>query len=72
MSGTLFFVNGDESTGDELWKSDGTELGTVLVRDIYKGGNTSNPSDLINVNGTLFFTAIDETQRLSGVEEQWN
>ncbi len=27
VSGTLFFVNGDESTGDELWKSDGTELG---------------------------------------------
>ncbi len=32
----------------------------MLVRDIYKGGNTSNPSDLINVNGTLYFTAIDE------------
>src|SRR5207249_10641696 len=42
--------------GDELWKSDGTEAGTVLVKDINPGPRGSEPSNLVDVNGTLFFT----------------
>ena len=41
--------------GRELWKSDGTEAGTVLVKDIAPGG--SSPSDLMECNGSLYFTA---------------
>ena len=37
-------------------ETDGTEAGTVLVKDINPGGN-SNPDQLVNVNGTLFFIA---------------
>src|SRR5262249_54913650 len=58
-----------------LWKSNGTVAGTTLVKDIYPGGtwygdwysgywyapNSSNPGNLTNVNGTLFFTANDGT-----------
>src|SRR5262249_5179286 len=33
--------------------------GTVLVRDINSGSAGSDPSNLTNVNGTLFFTAND-------------
>ena len=33
-SGTLFFAANDGSDGRELWKSDGTAAGTVLVKDI--------------------------------------
>src|SRR5262249_51406078 len=69
VNGTLFFTASDIN-GEELWKSDGTEAGTVLVKDIFPGGswdytyygnfytpNSSNPSNLTNVNGTLFFPA---------------
>jgi len=45
--------------GTELWKSDGTESGTVLVKDIRSGSATSFPRYLTNVNGKLFFTADD-------------
>src|SRR5262249_3286128 len=45
--------------GRELWQSDGTQAGTVLVRDITVGPAGSNPLGLVNVNGTLFFTATD-------------
>src|SRR5262249_4597510 len=45
--------------GMELWKSDGTDDGTVLVKDIVTGSNGSNPSNLTNVNGALFFRAND-------------
>ena len=45
----------------ELWKSDGTPEGTVLVTDIYSGSGSSNPRNLINMNGTLFFSASNRT-----------
>src|SRR5437016_4557014 len=56
VNGALFFVMDDETHGDELWKSDGTEPGTVLVKDINPGPRGSEPSSLVDVNGTLFFT----------------
>ena len=34
---TLFFAANDGVHGTELWKSDGTEAGTVLVKDINPG-----------------------------------
>ena len=49
----------DAAHGMELWKSDGTAAGTVLVKDINPGTASSIPSFLTNVNGTLFFTAND-------------
>ena len=61
MNGTLFFTANDATTGRELWKSDGTAAGTVLVKDINPGSDSSGPSYLTNVNGTLFFTADDGT-----------
>src|SRR5207248_6883299 len=74
VNGTLFFSAYDGTDGQELWKSDGTVAGTVLVKDIYPGAyyptgyysspygpHSSSPSNLTNVNGTLFFTANDGT-----------
>ncbi len=69
VGGTLYFAATD-ANGTELWKSDGTALGTTLVKDIYLGtspdwysgqpvGNSGNPSNLTNVGGTLYFTATD-------------
>ena len=33
--GTLFFAANDSTNGLELWKSDGTRSGTVMVKDIH-------------------------------------
>jgi len=59
VNGTIFFSASDGSNGIELWKSDGTTNGTVLVKDIYSGSNSSSPNNFLNVNGTLFFTATN-------------
>lgn len=47
----------------ELWKSDGTEAGTVLVKDIYTGQLPSAPASLVNVDGTLFFFCKNQCRR---------
>lgn len=39
----LFFVADNNVNGRELWKSDGTPAGTVLVKDIYQGSGSSYP-----------------------------
>ena len=57
----LFFVAADNRHGRELWMTDGTPAGTVLVRDIRKGPFDSDPGRLVAVGDLLFFRA--ETKR---------
>ncbi|MEX0897910.1 MAG: ELWxxDGT repeat protein, partial [Steroidobacteraceae bacterium] len=54
LGGTLFFVADDVAHGWELWKSDGTAAGTMLVKDINPGPEASFPTHLTVVGGTLF------------------
>ncbi|MCX5980388.1 MAG: DUF5050 domain-containing protein, partial [Nostocales cyanobacterium LacPavin_0920_SED1_MAG_38_18] len=60
VNGTLYFTaygyNGVNYLGYELWKIDPT-TGTPSVIDIVSGSGTSSPSNLININGVLYFTA---------------
>ena len=45
--------------GIELWKSDGTAAGTMMVADINPGPWSSFPEHFTDVNGTVFFQADD-------------
>ncbi len=57
IGGLLYFAATDGVNGVELWRSDGTQAGTVMVKDIRPGADSSFPRSLVNVNGVLFFTA---------------
>jgi len=45
--------------GDELWKSDGSGAGTVLIKDIRPGVGSSYPSGLFGYNQWLYFNAAE-------------
>jgi ELWxxDGT repeat protein len=72
VAGTLYFVGKLESTGVELWRVNSSGM-EELVEDAIPGGGlspgagNSNPKNLVNVNGTLFFSANDGTNG----EEIW-
>lgn len=64
IDGTLYFSANDGVVGSELWKSDGTDAGTVMVKDIdstvgVNYPNSSNPSGFTLANGEVFFRAED-------------
>lgn len=66
--GFLFFAGNDSTgLGFELWKSDGTDSGTTLVKDIAEKSAASQPSQFTSMGGALYFLARDG----SGGRELW-
>lgn len=61
VNGILYFSAHDNLEGgynQELWRSNGSDVGTVMVQNIEPAdGEGSYPELLINVNNTLFFSA---------------
>ncbi|GMU63902.1 MAG: hypothetical protein AMXMBFR36_01760 [Acidobacteriota bacterium] len=54
----VVFVGDNGTTGFELWTSDGTETGTVVVADIAPGADGSWPRHLVSLgNGIVLFAA---------------
>ncbi len=54
-----FSGNDGGATGAELWKTDGTPAGTVLVKDINPGPANSSPGGFTEFNGAVYFAAFD-------------
>jgi ELWxxDGT repeat protein len=61
VEGRLFFTADDGTHGEELWTSDGSRAGTVLLKDIHPCSDEYYPSahELTAVGERLFFTADD-------------
>ncbi len=59
LNDLYFFPANDGVHGTELWQSDGTAEGTVMVMDINPGGGSSQPSNLVVLGNTLYF-AVDD------------
>ncbi len=60
-NGIVFFAADNGLNGLELWKTNGTEVGTMLVKDINPGSSSSNPTNFVELNGVLYFTATSST-----------
>ena len=69
VNGIAYFWADDGIHGQEIWRSDGTEVSTYLTKDINLGQNSSGDystnrsynfrSIITNVNGTAYFKAND-------------
>jgi ELWxxDGT repeat protein len=61
INSSIYFSAHNGTLGYELWKSDGTSIGTTLVKDIMPPGYTisssSDTSGFFNNNGVLYFNA---------------
>jgi ELWxxDGT repeat protein len=61
----VLFTAESAAAGRELWRSDGTAGGTVLVKDLYPGERGASPEYLTVFGGsTVYFAA-------SGIDESW-
>jgi len=56
-NGIEYFQADNSTDGAELWISDGTELGTMMLKDIAVGIDGSYPENLTKVGNKVFFAA---------------
>ena len=65
VGSTIYFTALNDEFGNEVWKSDGTSSGTMVLKDIHPSSSPTIPStsSLTNVNGTLYFVADDGVNR---------
>ena len=60
FGGLVYFNGCTASSGCELWRTDGTQSGTTIVKDIVAGPSSSNPFNLVVSGNKLFFVAASE------------
>jgi ELWxxDGT repeat protein len=59
VNSTLFFAANDGVHGTELWKSDGTEAGTMMVKDIRAGSSSAEFYSFTAIGNNLYFISND-------------
>lgn len=57
----IYFVAYSTDAGKELWKTDGTEAGTKIVKDIWEGSGNSGIAEITIFNNKLYFLASSAT-----------
>jgi len=58
IDGKMYFSADDGVHGEELWVSDGTDVGTFRLTDINSDGKNSSPRDITAMDGSIYFSAI--------------
>ncbi len=57
LNDVVYFAADDGIHGSELWRSDGTDAGTYLLKDIQAGASSSSVFNICASNGKIYFNA---------------
>jgi ELWxxDGT repeat protein len=68
VNGTIYFTANDGVNGNEIWKSDGTEAGTVMIKDIAPGETSSWAGGFIAIGNVIYFMALEAH---GGIPQLW-
>ncbi len=60
LGGSTYLAATAGTHGVELWKTDGTNAGTVMVKDIEAGAGSSNPTNFVAVGSVAYFAATTQ------------
>lgn len=65
VNGFLFFLANDGTNGMELWRTDGTEVGTIMIDNINQSAQESDIKNITVLSNEILFNA----QKLDGTYE---
>jgi ELWxxDGT repeat protein len=66
VNGELLFLGNEGTNGEELWKTNGTSAGTILVKDVNSGAGGSGITLPITTGDKLFFKVF-----VGGITSLW-
>ena len=61
VDGVCYFATSNENDGVQLWRSNGSDLGTTMVKQITPPGASVGLKNMTAVNGVLYFAAFSGT-----------
>jgi ELWxxDGT repeat protein len=64
VNGTLYFIADDGVSGYEIWKSNGTSSGTIIVDDISGDSGSSSPRTMLLAGTKLYVVSATNANGL--------
>jgi ELWxxDGT repeat protein len=69
FAGHVYFVANDGFRGQEMWRTDGTAAGTILLKDITPGPGSTRFTEPVSFDGSMYFFANNKLWKSDGTTD---